>query len=160
VNVTLLLAAACVATDPTSDDAVDTGTPPTDGLPPPTYTIEYDSQGVACVAGETGDGFAADEPLHVTVDFGCVDGCRVQSSETRCTASTLPGLLVVSSHGHVVYYEDTTTTCTATCMPLVASCSYDVGLTDGQWGLSYSATLTWFDVPTTDAVCAADTSDT
>jgi hypothetical protein len=152
-----LCAAACVATDPATD-GVDTDTAPLP--PPPTFTVEYDSQGVACIAGENGEGFGASEPIEVTVDFGCVDGCRVASFETRCKALTLYDLLTVSSHGHVVYYEDPTTTCTATCMPLAAQCSFEPGLTEGAWTLSYSATLTPFDVPTTDTVCAADTSDT
>lgn len=157
----LALAASCVAADPTSDPQ-DTDTTTTTTVPPfpPVFTVEYDSQGVACVFGEGDGGFAADEPLQVTVDFGCVDPCNMESFETRCTTSILPGLFVVNSHGHVVYFEDTTTTCNGTCMPLVAECSYDVGLPEGEWGLSYSATLTWFDVPATSAVCAADTDDT
>ena len=166
MRVALLVLGACVATDQTSDD--DAGTdadtddtdPVTTNRPPPTYTVEWDSQGVACVSGAEGGGFVVGEPLSVTVALGCVDPCNMESFETRCSVSTLPGLLVVSSHGHVVYYEETTTTCTATCMDLVANCSYEAGLTDGEWGLSYSATLTWFDVPTTDVVCAADTDDT
>lgn len=159
----VLLLGACAASDQTSDadDAGDTDDTDTDTFVPPplTYTVEWDSQGVACASGASGGGFGAAEPISITVELGCVDSCNMESFETRCTTSLLPGLLVVSSHGHVTYYEETTTTCTATCMPLVAQCEYAAGLTEGAWGLSYSATLTWFDVPTTDVVCAADTDD-
>ena len=158
-----VLLGACVAAetpDPGDTDEERDTDPGTTGPPPPTFTVEWDSQGVACVSGAAGSGFGGAESLSVTVALGCVDPCNMVSFETRCTASVLPGLLVVTSHGHVVYDEETTTTCTATCMPFVAECSYEAGLTEGQWGLSYSATLTWFDVPTSDVVCAADTDDT
>jgi len=155
------------ATDSDTDEPADTDhVHDTDTFETPVQTelVEYDSQGTACISGPIVEGFGAFEEIRITLLFGCIDVCDLLSTETRCSSTLLSNTLAVQGHGHAVYAvpdpSTATTDCTAPCEELTASCAYEPGLAEGDWVLSYSATVVPFTIPSANAVCAADTDDT
>ena len=169
----LLSAAGCASTDDPPATDSDTDLPvDTDHLhdtdttdtPVQTELVEYDAQGVACLSGPVVEAFGAFEEIRITVLFGCIEPCDLLSTETRCSSTLLSNTLSVQGHGHAVYAlpdpSTATTECTAPCENLTASCAYEPGLAEGDWVLSYSATVVPFTIPSANVVCAADTDDT
>jgi hypothetical protein len=165
----LCLAWACASTDDTSDTSEPEDTDHVHDTDPPdtrvlTEIVEYDSQGVACMSGPVDDAFGPEEPIRITVVYGCIDTCDLVETETRCSSTLLSNTLSVQGHGHAVYTVPSPSTatkdCPEPCTELSASCEFAAGLAEGDWVLAYSATVVPFAIPSANVVCAADTDDT